>query len=189
MASGCLTRLVVDDPSETVPAPAGALGLCTNHRYRAALVEALVGPALVEDYHILGQYTVEMPLVEDEQAIPALLARRADPALRHGVCIRCSVRGMDDLYPPRRRRHDRTQRSVTRRAEHVQTLAAGATVSARPKRSQPNATKLAHRVIVRPSASASSAASINSWATTASSIVESGGAPWPPQAAMKWRSS
>ena len=42
MASGCLTRIVVDDSTEAAPTLDVALGRFTNLRHRTALVEALV---------------------------------------------------------------------------------------------------------------------------------------------------
>jgi hypothetical protein len=83
--------VVVGDPTKDLPALHVALRRCTKQRNRTALVKALVGSASVVERDILGQYAVKMPLVQDKQPIPALLASRANRALRHVVRVGCPI--------------------------------------------------------------------------------------------------
>jgi hypothetical protein len=85
-ASGCLAFVVVDDAAEDIPALDVAVGWPSDVRHRTALLQSLMRAAAVEERNVGAQHPVEMPLIQDNQAVQALLAGRADPSLR--VCVR-----------------------------------------------------------------------------------------------------
>jgi hypothetical protein len=58
-----------------------------------------MGPVLIVVLNELLQYPLEMPPVEDEQAVKALAPARPDEALRVGVCPRGPYRGANDAHP------------------------------------------------------------------------------------------
>jgi hypothetical protein len=71
----------MDDAAKHIPALDVAVGWPSDLRQRTALIQSLMRAALVEEHDILGQHAVEMPLVQNDQSIQALLPSRADPAL------------------------------------------------------------------------------------------------------------
>ena len=92
-----LAIIVVDEAAEDVMPLDRSRPRVVCQRHGTALVEPLMRSALIEESDVVGQDPCEVALVQDEQVIQALLARRPDPSLRHGVRVRSPVGGKDDL--------------------------------------------------------------------------------------------
>ncbi len=90
-----LAIIVVDEAAEDVMPLDRSRPRVVCQRHGTALVEPLMRSALIEESDVVGQDPCEVALVQDEQVIQALLARRPDPSLRHGVRVRSPVGGKD----------------------------------------------------------------------------------------------
>jgi hypothetical protein len=89
--------IIMDDAAKHVPPLGCPVARRTGERDWTLLSSSLMGSPLIIKGDIFCQHASQVALVQDEQVVHALLARRSDPSFGNAVGLRL----------PRRRPHDR----------------------------------------------------------------------------------